>query len=453
MFAHGSLTLTFALLVLALVVAAPAFAESPASQPALGRAPAPDGKLRLVSREVIFKTPGEGVRVGSQAFYTRPNDSPQRFHMLLHRGTQTKSDKADSGERRFSTDNGKTWSEPEKVTVVRRVEGGIERIGLRAWWLDPVNGLLLNLSGRAVKVRDDPREQAVEGNLTYAVSTDGGRTSEFVEPIIQSPAKEGGANTYTLAHPFEGVWTGKNHLAYGDSTCIPIRTRAGEILQPMQVSLVDDEGKPYNPTGALTYTDAVVLIGRWQPDHRIRWALSTRVGIDPKKSSRGLIEPTLAELPDGRILMVMRGSSTASTPGRRWRSFSTDGGHTWGPAEPWTYSDGSSFYSPSSCSQLLTHSNGQIYWLGNITPRPPTGNSPRYPFVIGRVDPASGLLVKESVAVIDDRGPDDGVDVSLSNFRAIEDRETNDILLYMSRPFATKGFTTDAYLYRIAVGK
>lgn len=41
----------------------------------------------------------------------------------------------------------------------------------------------------------------------------------------------------------------------------------------------------------------------------------------------------------------------------------------------------------------------------------------------------------------------------LSNFFAHEDRATGDILLHMSRAFATKGWTTDAYLFRIGVGK
>ncbi|MCX5661764.1 MAG: sialidase family protein [Planctomycetota bacterium] len=431
--------------------AAPPAASAPAMTKPASTSPAVDS-LRLISREVVFTTPREGVRVESQAFYTRPPDHEKRLEMMRYRVEQSKSDKMDAGERSFSPDNGKTWGEPERVTLLRKTAEGFERTGLRAWWLDPVNGLLVNLSGRSITRADEPREVPARGNVTYAVSTDGGRTAEFTEPIVQGPDREGEPSPYTIDHPFEGVWTGKNTVGYGDRTCMPIRTRAGEILQPVQASILGEDDKPYNPTGGFTYTEAGVLIGKWQPDHHIRWKLSARVRIDPKLSSRGLIEPTLAELPDGRILMVMRGSST-TTPGRRWRSLSSDGGHTWGPAEPWTYSDGSSFFSPSSCSQLLTHSNGQIYWLGNIVPKPPKGNSPRYPFVIGRVDPASGLLVRQSVAAIDDRGPDDSPELMLSNFRAIEDRETGDILLHMSRAFATKGFTTDAYVYRIGVGK
>jgi hypothetical protein len=55
-----------------------------------------------------------------------------------------------------------------------------------------------------------------------------------------------------------------------------------------------------------------VLIGTWTDGDRLQWTMSQRVQADPKRTTRGLIEPTLAELPDGHILMVMRGSNGGS---------------------------------------------------------------------------------------------------------------------------------------------
>ena len=57
---------------------------------------------------------------------------------------------------------------------------------------------------------------------------------------------------------------------------------------------------------------------------------------------RGLVEPTIAELADGRLMMVMRGSNDADNelPSHKWRALSADGGQNWGAVEPWTYSDG-----------------------------------------------------------------------------------------------------------------
>ena len=157
--------------------------------------------------------------------------------------------------------------------------------------------------------------------------------------------------------------------------------------------------------------------------------------------------------------MVLRGSNERKPElaGRRWASFSEDAGKTWSPVQPWTYADGTSFFSPSACSQLLAHSSGRLCWLGNITPANPNGNRPRYPFVVGEVDKGTGLLRKESVTTIDDRAPGDGELLALSNFHAREDRETGEIVLHMSRLGAKStakkaDFTADAFLYRIAVG-
>ena len=156
--------------------------------------------------------------------------------------------------------------------------------------------------------------------------------------------------------------------------------------------------------------------------------------------------------------MVMRGSNDGrpDLPGRRWFSISTDGGRTWPAAQPWTYEDGCTFFSPSSCSQLIKHSSGKLFWLGNITPENPDGNQPRYPFVIGEVDQDTGLLKRNTVSVVDNRQPNEHERLTLSNFTAHEDRESPDILLHMTRAFANSqgtklNWTADASLYRISI--
>lgn len=408
---------------------------TPATQPA----------IHLKSREVFYARPRDGVRAEGQSFYTRK----EGVEKMCYRGIQKESDRMDTMERCFSNDNGKTWSAPEAVLLWRKTKEGTERTGYKAGWVDPVNGRLLVMGGKGLLHNDRPLEAMSRGALWYYVSNDGGHTFDVQEQIIQQGAE------YNAEYPLEKVWVGKNAAAYGDRTVRPIRTKQGHVLQPIQITIAGEDGKLANPGGGLTYTEAAVLIGTWLESGKIQWKLSQRVANTPEQSTRGALEPTIAELPDGRILMVMRGSNTKSTPGRKWCSISADGGSTWSEIKPWTYSDGSNFFSPSSCSQLLTHSNGRIYWLGNITPKPPTGNSPRYPFVIGEVDRESGLLIKNSVIQIDTKKEGDYEGVMLSNFMADEDRVTHEILVHMSRPFAQgeKNWTSDAYLYRIEVGK
>jgi hypothetical protein len=157
--------------------------------------------------------------------------------------------------------------------------------------------------------------------------------------------------------------------------------------------------------------------------------------------------------------MVLRGSNGGkpALPGRRWVSFSSDQGRAWTPPVPWKYADDGEFFSPSSCSQLVPHSSGRLFWIGNIASVNPTGNQPRYPLIVGEIDRRNGRLRRETVRVIDTRGPADGPLLALSNFSAREDRETKEIVVNLTRLFATtmtpetRDWTADSLLYRIPV--
>jgi hypothetical protein len=181
----------------------------------------------------------------------------------------------------------------------------------------------------------------------------------------------------------------------------------------------------------------MMLKGVWTDEGRLTWTCSERVIGDPARTTRGLIEPTISELTDGSILMVMRASNDVmhEWPGHKWMSFSRDGGDTWTEATPWTYEDGEPFFSPSACSQLVPHSNGKLYWVGNITGENPKGNRPRYPIIVGEVNQDTGLLIRDTVTILDDRQPGESERMTLSNFHAREDRETGNLLVFLPRFF------------------
>jgi hypothetical protein len=176
------------------------------------------------------------------------------------------------------------------------------------------------------------------------------------------------------------------------------------------------------------------------------------------------MEPEVAELKDGRLLVVWRGSNTgwdgtvAKEPGRKWFSLSSDGGRTLEPIGEWKYSDGSSFYSPSSIHRMIRHSvTGKLYWLGNICMTPPQGNSPRFPLVIAEVDEARAALKAETVTVIDDRHAQQGPDVQFSNFSLLENRETHQLELHLTtygQESDPKDWATaDNYKYTLTIEK
>jgi hypothetical protein len=403
--------------------------------------------MKVLDKEVFFQSPGLGTVLYGTSYYTRARGADKvRMKMI-----ETRSDLVDAAERSFSADNGRTWSPPERVSTSWDTPDGKIRRFLFPGFVDPERDLLLTMVLEGKLATDDPSEGMFTYYLRYEVSRDGGRTAMVDDPVI-------GEGNFTAENPFDGVHIGKNGIMMGDASCLTIRTRQGRLLVPVQISPIGTDGKYYNPCGTTSYHDAAVLIGRWASGGRIIWNLSSRVVADPTRSTRGWIEPTLAEMPDGTILMVLRGSNELKNdlPGYRWFTTSKDGGQTWNPVQPWTFSTGEPFFSPSSCSQLLRHSNGNYYWLGNIVPENPCGNRPRYPFVIGQVDPKNYLLMRDTVSLIDDRLPDEHSDTTLSNFMAHEDRETGDILLFLARSYTTGSEPADhctgnIFLFRISV--
>jgi hypothetical protein len=396
----------------------------------------------LRSKEIFYKSPKAGTLVTAKAFYTHRAGT----EMMRTVSTQTRSDTVDTMQRSFSEDNGRTWSEPEQIAFIDQTSHGVHRRYIQPGFVDSGNDRLLRMVLEGILPDDEPLQGMKQWYLRYCVSEDGGHTNLVDEQIIQQ-------GEFTSKHPYRGVWVGKNSIMIGDTTCRPILTRKGNILVPVQITPLGPDGEYYNPGGGYTYHMSAVLIGTWLNDGHITWDLSQFVENDPNISTRGAVEPTLSEISDGCILMVVRGSNDArpELPGYKWYAISTDGGYTWTPLKPWTYSDGTPFYSPSSCSQLLRHSSGLTYWLGNLTQHNPRGNRPRYPFVIGEVDSHSLLLKREAVVIVDARQSGENKNMCLSNFITHEDRLNGDIVIYMSRMFTREpeDWTAHAYEYRI----
>jgi hypothetical protein len=343
----------------------------------------------------------------------------------------------------YSPDNGRTWTTMRvSPDFDSDLPYGYRRVPFTPW-RDPVNGnILLLLNCMDTPDKDphahEPRWQWYWYYLRYRVSTDGGRTYQFDEPIVQE------GEEYSPQHPITSVYIGKNCFFLGDSGCRPIRTQDGAVLVPIQMPPLNPEGDGfYNPGGGWYWLESRVLIGKWTEDNHLSWAVSEPIEGDGDRTSRGLYEPTLAQFPDGTILCVMRGSNggprdaSCAWPSHKWFSVSQDGAYTWSDPEPWSYSDGEPFFSPASMSELFIHSNGAIYWIGNLSDSNCRANHPRWPLVIGQVDPEALGLIRHSVLTIDTKQPEEE-DVNLSHWHSFEDRNSGDIVIPMAR--ANKGY-------------
>jgi hypothetical protein len=289
----------------------------------------------------------------------------------------------------------------------------------------------------------------------YCLSFDFGRTWTKPKQLKYEPGPD-----FDPANPLNPEWVAKNNCQRPKNVTL---TSAGTVV--MTASYADD---PANPTQSKPRLAALNFVGKWNPATRdYDWTTGQRVVVSRRLTSRGLLEPVSAELKPGgtscrppRILVIWRGSNTKTTPGRKWCSVSDDGGLTLEPVRELKYDDGTSFYSPSTMSELIrAESNGKLYWIGNISPKPPKGNSPRHPLVIAEVDEDLAALKKNTVTVIADREPGQLKTVQYSNFSVLENMATGEIEIYVSDIGALSNsrtpkaipnvFDFDAYKYTI----
>jgi hypothetical protein len=170
-----------------------------------------------------------------------------------------------------------------------------------------------------------------------------------------------------------------------------------------------------------------------------------------RRENRG---PQVAELKDGRLVLEMRGSNDGldpvKYPGRKWMSVSRDAGKNWSAVTDLRYDTGEQFYAPSALARFIrSRKTGKLYWIGNISRGPAKGNRPRYPLYIAEVDEKTPALKKNTLTVIDDRSAEDTEAVQFSNFSLLENRETLDLEIYLSRFGEKKDhqFSANAYKY------
>ena len=407
--------------------------------------------MQLISTEVFAPSPRKGTGVMGGAYYCLRDEN----ELLSYLTYTSRSDTVDSCKIRRSIDNGATWTDEGTWAMEFDHPGGTGRRHPRGGYVDPATGRYLLIWTEGVLPNDDPLEGLLNWTLHYSVSVDGGRRSIADGQIIHEGAE------YNAVHHMPGVTVGKNCMMIGDRGCRPLTRSDGTILVPVQSSPVGEDGSYANPGSGYTYTDSMILLGKWTRSGDIAWRCSSRIEGNPARSTRGMVEPTIAELADGSLLCVMRGSndSQPDLPAYRWYSLSGDGGETFTQPEPWTYTDGDRFFSPSAMSQLIELSDGRLFWFGNISEANPRGNNPRYPLVAAEVDRESGLVRRSSVEVLDTRREGESERLTLSNFYVREERGTGDLLLYLPKAFARDfrapderaDFTWDLLEYRFGV--
>ncbi len=265
---------------------------------------------------------------------------------------------------------------------------------------------------------------------------------DTIRPLIQSGAG------YSQTHPISPVYieppTRQN--SFFPSASPPTLLSNGQVAVPFGYwKLIGNTLE--HASDAYTFTRAGVLLGTWNSAHSdLSWSVGLTSGLDfSAQSRRGEIEPSFVELDlPGRLLMSIRGSNEGNTslPGRAWKAISNDYGQTWSATSTLSYSDGSSFYSPSAMSTVIRNSaNQKVYWLGNIVGSNPNDDLPRYPLVIGQIDQSTLGIIKSSVQTIADRDPaTQTTSLQYSNFSVTESPLTGQFAIAV--PVEDNGVTT-----------
>ena len=414
--------------------------ESAASEPLPWKVNRP---IVTVKKELYLKHPGPRIASWASLQYVGPG-----LELREVRGIERVSDVGEDIRARWSADNGKTWAD---FVAVQR-SNNVKYQGVTVWEgecvaaYDPASALLVQLWLRQINVK------GVYHCFTYVrTSADQGRTWSEPAQLCYEPG-----DPFDPKEPLKAGFLNHNEGYPANNI---LRTSDGTLV--LCLAHANAPGDPKNNQRPWRM-GSVCFLGKWDGQkRRHQWSAGARVETSPEVSARGLMEPEVAELRDGRLLVVWRSSThgwdktVAKQPGRKLYSLSTDGGRTLSPPAEWTYDDGSSFYSPSSYHRMIRHSvTGRLYWLGNISATPPVGNSPRYPLVIAEVDDRRGLLKKRTVTAIDDRQPGQG-NIQFSNFALLEDRQGHDLILHLTtygqEPKSQDWATADTYRYTLTI--
>ncbi len=431
----------YGFLLIQIMLAPPAIADDASSDTALPWEV--NRPIVTVKKELYKKHPRPGAAALVGVRYVGPKWERMETHAVEFR-----DDVHNERFTRFSFDNGRTWNRPQPLASTDVYYQGKELWeGGGVEFHDPVSGLLVGTWLRQIQV------DGIYNCFSYT------RVSEDLGLNWSTPKQlryEVGID-FDSSDPHNAKFLKHNQAYFGSNI---IRHSNGTLIHPVAHANAAKDAKNAERPWKM---GSLCFIGRWNAQMReYKWTAGQRVEISPEVSARGLMEPAVAELKDGRVLIVWRGSThgydgtVAKIPGRKFYSLSEDGGVTLSPPREWTYDDGTSFYSPSSIHYMIRHSqNGKLYWFGNISRIPPRGNSPRYPLVMAEVDEKTATLKKDTVTIIDDRRSNQPENIQLSNFSLLENRQNHAFELYLTilGEYPDSVYTADCYKYVVRLNK
>ncbi len=332
---------------------------------------------------------------------------------------------------RRSEDNGKTWEnfEPTGIPQIRNPVGGTKVVShwQSGLFRDDTKEVLIAGWLKATMDESIVAWKDAEGLSTrkmyYQISSDGGLSWSKLYPDIE---KEYDKNNWP-----DGIGCYAGYVDFNQGC----KVNDDMILFPSHKMRYFPETQSISDKNGLWWIASSALQCKWDNSH-LDCAFGSWITVGRDKSMRGLDEPTLVKLTDGRILMILRGSKPKENfPGVKFYSVSDDNGLTWSEPAVLTYEDGKPMYSPSSMIKIFQWNAGNgIYLITNILDSDEIirGCDPRYPLQIAKINENTLCVEKDSITIIENRRPEQAANIRFSNFCVIEDKQTGSLRVYMT---------------------
>ncbi len=405
-----------------------------------------------IKYETIAKEPGEKRADWRSHRYTDVTG----LRREETRSYQSQDDTTDYYERRISEDNGKTWGE-----WFREKKAAKELIGdceLEEGCYSRTRGVYNPVHNHYVTIT---YQRAYPGG--YEKSIHHCWDNGLFDPthVFLEVSNENGVIGKQMVKYEQGAEYDPENFTKTDYlntnlgiSCSVIVLKCGDILFDMcipinricQIAGIDRQKVFPSVPGNGHAPGLMICRGVWnKQENRYDFSFSEPLILDDRQSSRGISEPIIAELPNGKILTVVRASNviyenwkcriSPYAPCYKFYAISTDGGKSFSPLMPWHFDSREPIHSPATYSEFIKSSKtGKLYWIGNITePSETFGNFPRFPLHIAEVDEEWGVLKKDTLTVIDTRREGESKMMQLSNFTLFENRETGNYELYLAK--------------------
>ncbi len=391
---------------------------------------------------------------------------------------QTETDYYSSGRQRVSTDHGKTWSEwvttfedkgGEHRDIIPGNEFGDEYSGGACYSegssvLDENSGCRISISNSCYQMNGrkgyyeywDEGKDTMRFHAYYGFKRPDGSVVERMFEL-----EEGGVD-YDPANSRNPAFLDKNNGMGVEMTVLPDGIPAALLWMsvPLCCKLAGVDVNTFFPSCPRLHRGLILARFLWNAeknDYDISY--SNPVMLSDVHSARCAMEPQMTVLNSGRILMVFRASNVTQeswntrmnpcAPNFKWYTYSDDNGKTFAPPMPWHFDTREVVYSSASMFRLFRSAkNGNLYWIGNYIedPRRIFGNDPRNILQICQVDDTYGHLIKDTLTVID-TVRDGQTDVELSNFGILENRETLDLELSLTKIDFNGELQSEGHLY------